>query len=73
VKRLAAQAGAVVVEDAAQAAGGTLHNRPVGTQGSLAVLSFGRGKGLTGGKWRCPPGPRRRWRAGHGAGAWAAG
>jgi dTDP-4-amino-4,6-dideoxygalactose transaminase len=49
VNRLAAEAGAVVVEDAAQAAGGTLHNRPAGSQSSLAVLSFGRGKGLTGG------------------------
>jgi len=49
VQRLAAEAGAVVIEDAAQAAGGTLNERPAGTQGSLAVLSFGRGKGLTGG------------------------
>jgi len=49
VNRLAAEVGAVVIEDAAQAAGGTLDNRPAGTQGSLGVLSFGRGKGLTGG------------------------
>ncbi len=49
VNRLAADAGAVVIEDAAQGAGGTLHGRPTGTQSSLAVLSFGRGKGLTGG------------------------
>jgi perosamine synthetase len=49
VNRLAAEAGAVVIEDAAQGAGGTLHGRPTGTQSSLAVLSFGRGKGLTGG------------------------
>ena len=49
VNRLAAEAGAVVIEDAAQAAGGTLSDRPTGTQSSLAVLSFGRGKGLTGG------------------------
>ena len=49
VNRLAAVAGAVVIEDAAQAAGATLNGRPVGTQSSLAVLSFGRGKGLTGG------------------------
>jgi dTDP-4-amino-4,6-dideoxygalactose transaminase len=49
VNRLAAAAGALVIEDAAQAAGGTLDGRPAGTQGSLAVLSFGRGKGLTGG------------------------
>ncbi len=49
VNRLAAEAGATVIEDAAQAAGATLNNRPAGAQGSLAVLSFGRGKGLTGG------------------------
>lgn len=49
LNRLASEAGAVVIEDAAQAAGGTLDNRRVGSQSSLAVLSFGRGKGLTGG------------------------
>jgi perosamine synthetase len=49
VNRLAAEAGAVVIEDAAQAAGATLNDRPAGSQSSLAVLSFGRGKGLTGG------------------------
>ena len=49
VNRLAAETGAVVIEDAAQGAGGTLSGRPTGTQSSLAVLSFGRGKGLTGG------------------------
>jgi len=49
VNRLAAQAGAVVIEDAAQAVGATVEHRPAGRQGSVAVLSFGRGKGLTGG------------------------
>jgi len=49
VNHLAAEAGAVVIEDAAQAAGGTLRKRPLGTQSSVAVLSFGRGKGMTGG------------------------
>ncbi len=49
VNRLAAEAGAIVIEDAAQAAGATVHGRPAGGQASLAVLSFGRGKGLTGG------------------------
>jgi perosamine synthetase len=49
VNRLAATTGAVVIEDAAQALGSTLNNRPAGSQSSLAVLSFGRGKGLTGG------------------------
>jgi dTDP-4-amino-4,6-dideoxygalactose transaminase len=49
VNRLAAEAGAVVIEDAAQALGASLNDRPAGSQSSLAVLSFGRGKGLTGG------------------------
>ncbi len=49
VNRLASAAGAVVIEDAAQAAGATLGGRPAGSLASLAVLSFGRGKGLTGG------------------------
>ena len=49
VNRLAAEAGAMVIEDAAQAAGATLRARPLGTQSSVAVLSFGRGKGMTGG------------------------
>lgn len=49
VNRLAAETGAVVIEDAAQAAGATLDGRPAGGLGSLALLSFGRGKGLTGG------------------------
>jgi len=50
VKRLAVAAGAVVIEDAAQGAGATMNARPVGTHGSLGVFSFGRGKGLTGGR-----------------------
>ena len=41
--------GAVVIEDAAQAVGANLRSKPLGSFGSLAVLSFGRGKGLTGG------------------------
>ena len=49
VNRLAAIHGTVVIEDAAQALGGTVRDRPAGTQSALAVLSFGRGKGLTGG------------------------
>jgi len=49
VNHLAAEFGAVVIEDAAQAAGGMVQDRPAGTQSSLAVLSFGRGKGMTGG------------------------
>lgn len=49
VNRLAANAGAIVIEDAAQGAGATVHGRPAGRQASVGVLSFGRGKGLTGG------------------------
>jgi dTDP-4-amino-4,6-dideoxygalactose transaminase len=49
LKRLAAENHALVIEDAAQAMGATIDRRPAGSQSSLAVLSFGRGKGLTGG------------------------
>lgn len=41
--------GLLVIEDAAQAVGGELENRPLGALGDLGVLSFGRGKGMTGG------------------------
>jgi perosamine synthetase len=40
---------AVLIEDSAQGVGGSLHGRPLGSFGSLSVLSFGRGKGTTGG------------------------
>jgi len=46
---LAAEFGALVVEDAAQHAGGTIHGVRGGAQGTLGVLSFGRGKGLNAG------------------------
>ncbi|HWA56739.1 MAG TPA: DegT/DnrJ/EryC1/StrS family aminotransferase, partial [Gemmatimonadales bacterium] len=42
-------AGALVIEDAAQAIGAMVGDRPAGALGDLAVLSFGRGKGWTGG------------------------
>lgn len=48
VQRLAAASGALVIDDAAQAAGAELHGRPLGGFGDLGVLSFGRGKGVTG-------------------------
>jgi dTDP-4-amino-4,6-dideoxygalactose transaminase len=41
--------GAVLIEDAAQGHGGRWRGRPLGSLGELSVLSFGRGKGWTGG------------------------
>ncbi|HKK09003.1 MAG TPA: DegT/DnrJ/EryC1/StrS family aminotransferase, partial [Gemmatimonadota bacterium] len=49
IVRRARSAGALVIEDAAQGIGGELAGSPLGTHASLSVLSFGRGKGLTGG------------------------
>lgn len=42
-------AGALFIEDAAQGAGASWQGRPLGSHGELSVLSFGRGKGVTGG------------------------
>ena len=49
IRAAAAPSGAVVIEDAAQGAGARYAGHRVGTMGSFAVLSFGRGKGVTGG------------------------
>jgi len=49
VTALAARFGACVVDDAAQGVGGSYRGVPLGLHGVLGVLSFGRGKGLTGG------------------------
>jgi perosamine synthetase len=49
VARLSSSVDAVVVDDAAQGVGASIAGRPVGSLGSLGVLSFGRGKGRTGG------------------------
>ena len=49
VRARAAVQGIPVIEDAAQGAGGTLRGALLGSLGDLAVLSFGRGKGTTGG------------------------
>jgi perosamine synthetase len=48
-RRLAEEYDAVLVEDAAQGAGGAWRGRPLGEWGDLGILSFGRGKGRTGG------------------------
>ncbi|HXI97309.1 MAG TPA: DegT/DnrJ/EryC1/StrS family aminotransferase [Gemmatimonadaceae bacterium] len=50
VRKLAAEQGMPVIEDAAQGAGGTLNGERLGSLGDVAILSFGRGKGTTGGK-----------------------
>ena len=49
VAERAAAVDAVVVDDAAQGVGASIRGRPVGSLGTLGVLSFGRGKGRTGG------------------------
>ncbi len=48
IREQAAARDVLLIEDAAQAVGGSLAGQPLGVFGSLAVLSFGRGKGLTG-------------------------
>lgn len=49
IRRVAKAAGSVVVEDAAQGIGARSSEGDGGTLGDLTVLSFGRGKGWTGG------------------------
>jgi dTDP-4-amino-4,6-dideoxygalactose transaminase len=46
----AREAGAIFIEDAAQGVGGTIAERPLGSLGDFGFLSFGRGKGRTGGR-----------------------
>ena len=50
VTRIAAEAGVRVIEDAAQGTGGTLDGTRLGALAPLSILSFGRGKGITGGR-----------------------
>lgn len=50
VRDLAHARGIRVIEDSAQHAGATLHGKPAATTGDVAILSFGRGKGTTGGR-----------------------
>lgn len=49
VEHCCARHDAIVIEDAAQGCGATWQDRPVGSSGRYSVLSFGRGKGWTGG------------------------
>ena len=49
VRSLVADAEGILIEDAAQGVGAAYGGRPLGAHGSLSILSFGRGKGLTGG------------------------
>jgi dTDP-4-amino-4,6-dideoxygalactose transaminase len=46
---LAKQYGAILIEDAAQGHGAKWQGRALGTLGDISILSFGRGKGWTGG------------------------
>jgi dTDP-4-amino-4,6-dideoxygalactose transaminase len=48
--RLTEAHGAIAVEDAAQGHGGAWRGGALGTFGALSVMSFGRGKGWTGGR-----------------------
>ncbi len=50
ISALADAYGAVLIEDAAQCHGARIGERLVGTLASISVLSFGRGKGWTGGR-----------------------
>jgi perosamine synthetase len=49
VKNVAKERGVLVIEDAAQAAGGKLGGKRLGELADVSVLSFGRGKGTTAG------------------------
>jgi dTDP-4-amino-4,6-dideoxygalactose transaminase len=49
IEDLASTYGATLIEDAAQGHGATLGRRPLGSLGEISTLSFGRGKGWTGG------------------------
>jgi len=42
--------GAILIEDAAQGHGGFSEGKPIGSLGEITTLSFGRGKGWTGGR-----------------------
>jgi dTDP-4-amino-4,6-dideoxygalactose transaminase len=50
IAEVAQRHGALVIEDAAQGIGATYDDKPLGAFGALSTLSFGRGKGMTGGR-----------------------
>jgi len=77
VSRLVRAYGALLLEDAAQAGGGSWDGQPLGSLGDLSVLSFGRGKGWTGGgggallgRGEAPKLPGELPRGGGGGAAW---
>jgi len=49
LETLAIKYGTILIEDAAQGHGATWRGRPLGALGEISTLSFGRGKGWTGG------------------------
>ncbi|HEX6693870.1 MAG TPA: DegT/DnrJ/EryC1/StrS family aminotransferase [Longimicrobiales bacterium] len=49
VRSIAGRNDALIIEDAAQGIGSSWHGKVAGSLGVLSVLSFGRGKGWTGG------------------------
>jgi hypothetical protein len=49
IEEVTAPAGAILIEDAAQGQGASWRGRRLGSMGPFSVLSFGRGKGWTGG------------------------
>jgi len=49
LRALAARYGVILIEDAAQGHGASLNGKPLGSLGDISVISFGRGKGWTGG------------------------
>jgi dTDP-4-amino-4,6-dideoxygalactose transaminase len=49
IQRVALSRGALLVEDAAQGHGASFRGKPLGSFGEVSTLSFGRGKGWTGG------------------------
>jgi dTDP-4-amino-4,6-dideoxygalactose transaminase len=50
IEAMAGAVDGIVIEDAAQGVGARLSDRPAGSLGRYGVLSFGRGKGMTGGR-----------------------